>query len=520
MAEGPMALRFDRFTLDRRDERLIGPEGPIRIGNKAYRVLGALLDARGQLLTKDVLFESVWDGTIVSESALTSVIKELRRALGDDPKKPRFIESAYGRGYRFLAPVLDPEPAEPEGPAARPAPHLELPPQPSIAVLPFTFGADVEDWFADGLVEEIVIGLTRFHLLFVIAASSSLTFRDTERDTRAICAQLGVRYLLEGTVRRAGNRVRVTSRLVDGLEERSIWAEKYDGTDDDIFDLNDRIAFAVAGRIASSLDDIETIRLTARPPRSGDLGALWARGNAQLRRMQPASLREAIGIAHEMLALDGNHAWAASLAAVCHGLLVNMQWSEDPAADRAGAIAMSERALQTPGEDERVLGFCGTALICAGGDFAVGARLINRAIEINPGYTGALMWGGWTDLVAGNPARGLDRLESMLRLNPLSDVRPLTLFPLGVCQLLVGQAEEAALSLFEAAQSAPHAGVLAALTAAWHHAGRPDRAREALARCDAHPGSWGGLELLTNPAHGALIRDALAAVRATMETAT
>ena len=109
----PERVRFAQFALDSADERLIGPAGPVRIGNKAYRVLWALVGLDGRLLTKEELFETVWDGTVVSESALTSVIKELRRALGDDPKAPRFIESVYGRGYRFLAPVSAAEPPEP-----------------------------------------------------------------------------------------------------------------------------------------------------------------------------------------------------------------------------------------------------------------------------------------------------------------------------------------------------------------------------------------------------------------------
>src|SRR3954454_17383309 len=178
-------IRFGRFILDPADERLIAPEGPVHIGNKAYRVLSELIAARGQLLTKDTLFETVWDGTIVSESALTSVIKELRRALGDESKAPRFIASAYGRGYRFIAEVSeDFEPVSAPAPPVRDvAEGLKLPSKPSIAVVRFTaLGDDIEDWVADGMVEDTAVARPRFNTLFVTAASSSLTFRTPERD--------------------------------------------------------------------------------------------------------------------------------------------------------------------------------------------------------------------------------------------------------------------------------------------------------------------------------------------------
>jgi len=508
-------VRFGRFLLDPADERLIAPEGPIHLGNKAFRVLSELIAARGQLLTKDALFESVWDGTIVSESALTSVIKELRRALGDESRAPRFIASAYGRGYRFIAELSD---ATIGGPATVPvgeAKTLELPDKPSIAVVRFTaLGDNVEDWFADGIVEEIVVALTRFNHLFVIAASSSLTFAAPERDHAAIRRQLGVRYLLEGSVRRSGDRIRVTVRLTEGVAEQQIWADKFDGTMDDVFALNDRVALAVAGRIDSTIDDAEIRRLNARHVETRDITVLQARANAKLRAMRPDTLGEAIGFTEEILAIDPGNAWAASVAGFCHGLRANMGWSIDPAADRANAIAYSNRAMQVPGDDERVLGFCGAALACAGGDLAVATRLTDRGIEINPGSATVLFWGGWLDAIGGRVGRGLERLEMSIRLNPLSEIRPLQLVPLGTCLLLLGRFEEAVMILGESVQNAPQGGGLAPLAVALAHAGKLDQAAEAYRRLVEGGGSWAGLELLQEPAHVALVREGIAVVEA------
>lgn len=505
-------IRFGRFLLDPADERLIAPEGPVHIGNKAYRVLTELIAARGHLLTKDALFESVWDGTIVSESALTSVIKELRRALGDESRAPRFIESAYGRGYRFIAEVSDAvEPVSaPAAPARGAAEGLVLPTKPSIAVVRFAaLGDDVEDWFADGIVEEIAVALTRFTTLFVIAASSSLTFTGPERDHAAISRQLGVRYLLDGSVRRSGERVRVTVRLIDGIAEQQIWADKFDDTIDDVFALHDRVALAVAGRIGSSIDDAETRRLMARPVQSRDVTVLYARANAKLRAMRPDTLGEAIALADEILTIDAANSWAASVAAFCHGLRANMGWSADPVADRAQAIAYVDRAMQIPGDDERVLGFCGAALACAGGDLALAARLTDRGIEINPGSATILFWGGWLDAVGGRAERGLERLETSIRLNPLSEIRPLLLIPLGTCLLLLRRFDEAAVILGESVQAAPQGGGLAPLAVALAYAGKLDQAGDAWRRLAESGGSWAGLGLLQDPAHVALVREGI-----------
>jgi len=175
-------------------------------------------------------------------------------------------------------------------------------------------------------------------------------------------------------------------------------------------------------------------------------------------------------------------------------------------ADRAQAIAYVERAMQMPGDDERVLGFCGAALACSGGDLGLAARLTDRGIAINPGSATILFWGGWLDVVCGRPERGLERLETSIRLNPLSEIRPLLLIPLGTCLLLLRRFDEAAVILGESVQAAPQGGGLAPLAVALAHAGRLDQAADAHRRLIESGGSWAGLGLLQDPAHVALVR--------------
>ena len=511
-------LRFDRFVLDCGDERLVGPHGPVHIGNKAFQVLCALVHQRGKLLTKETLFETVWDGTFVSESALTSVIKELRRALGDESKSPRFIDTVYGRGYRFIAGVEDVDTAEhaaaPEEAVVPKKAELVLPLKPSIAVLPFVAHGEVEDWFADGIVEEVTIALTRFSTLFVIAAASSLTLKAAQHDHPTISRMLGVRYLLEGSVRCSADRCRITVRLIDGIADKQVWADKYDESMEDVFALHDRVALAVAGRIGSSIDDAETRRLLSRPAQSRDVAVLYARANAKLRAMRPDSLTDAIALANEILTLEPDNAPAASLIAFCHALLVNMGWSNDVETDRARAVALCDRAMQTPGDDERVLGYCGAALHSLGVNLPLAVRLTERAIQINPGSATTLFWGGWMDSLNGRPERGLERLETSIRLNPLSEIRPLLLIPLGTCLLLLRRFDEAAAVLSESVQSAPLGGGLPGLTVALAHGGRLSEARAAYRRLVDAGGSLAGLGLLQDPEQAGLVRDGIAAAQA------
>lgn len=387
-----------------------------------------------------------------------------------------------------------------------------LPDKPSIAVLPFsTLGGNDEEHFADGIVEEISTALSRFQTLFVIAGASGLTYRDTAREPAKACRELGVRYLLDGTIRKSGNRVRITVRLVDGIEGAQIWADKFDDTLDDIFELQDRVAVEVAARIDSSIDTAELMRSRSRPAVSSDAYELYWRANAVFRKMDPASLKEAISLTEQVLEIDADNAWAASLAAFCHASLFANGVSDDPMASRTKALALYEQAMQTGGDDTRVMGYCGAALTLAIGDPEIARRLTTRALEINPGSATNLFWGGWNDIVLGNPVRGYERFEHALRLNPMSIVRPMMITGMGLCRLFQGHYDEAAEVLREASPQIPHfPAVWAGLTAAMAHAGRLAESRQARDGLRRVNDSWGALALMRDPAQLELIREGIA----------
>ena len=426
---------------------------------------------------------------------------------GADPKWRQFVTDVR----RHIAGEVENDYEEPSAVQMVRGAPFALPDKPSIAVLPLTdLSGHDEDHFADGIVEEISTALGRFQTLFVIAGSSSLTYRDRDRDPAKICRELGVRYLLDGTVRRSGNRVRITVKLIDGIQGSQIWADKFDDSLDDIFDLQDRVAGAVAARIDSSIDTAELERVRSDPTVSSDIYDLYWRANAVFRKMDPASLSEAIALTAKVLEKDPRNAWAASLASFCHATLFANGVSEDPMATRQKALDLYKLALENGGSDVRVLGYCSASLVCAAGDPHEAMRLTQRALEINPGSPTNLFWGAWNDIIIGNADRAYERFEQALRLNPMSIVRPMTVTGMGTCRLFQRQYDEAADILLEASPHLPHfPATWAALTAALGHAGRRAEGRRAREHLRGLGDNWGALGLMSVPEQTNIIREGI-----------
>ncbi len=232
-----------RLDIERRELRRGGE--PVNLAPKAFDLLAFLVEQRGRVVSKDDLLQAVWGGRIVSESALTTRINAVRRALGDDGTAQRLIRTFNRKGVRFIGEVK--ELPDPPAPAAS-APAAD---KPSLAVLPFEnlTGDPEQEYFVDGMVEEITTAIARFPWLFVIARNSSFTYKGRAVDVKQVARELGVRYVLEGSVRKAGNRVRIAGQLIDATTGAHIWADRFDGTLDDIFDLQDQVAGGVVGAI-------------------------------------------------------------------------------------------------------------------------------------------------------------------------------------------------------------------------------------------------------------------------------
>jgi len=259
-------FRLDRRGLFRRDER--GVLAPMAIGSRALGVLGVLVGRAGDLVARDEIIAAVWPATVVEDNNLNIQIAVLRRLLDQGRLEGSCIQTVAGRGYRFTAAVTRvAAEAHANAAALLPGTAPPLPDKPSLAVMPFQnmSGDPEQEYFADGMVEEIITALSRIRWLFVIARNSSFTYKGQAVDVKQVGCELGVRYVLEGSVRKAGQRVRIAAQLIDAATGAHLWADRFDGSLEDVFDLQDKVASSVAGVIEPTLQEAEIRRSSERP---------------------------------------------------------------------------------------------------------------------------------------------------------------------------------------------------------------------------------------------------------------
>ena len=358
-----------------------------------------------------------------------------------------------------------------------------LPSRPSIAVLPFAniTGGKEEDFFSDGVVEEIVTALSRFPALFVIASASSLTYRGDERGQAPIAKELGVRYLLEGSVRRSGARVRIAVKLSDALEDAQIWAERFDGDMDDVFALQDDVARAVAGQIAPTIEAADIRRAYARP--TSDLSAyeFYLRAVHRERDFDQQALQDTIALLDRALELDPHFARALAFQGMMHSLPDWLGSSENAGASRRLSLDFARRAMSEGSDDPEVLGIVSNLFVWAGEDIAVADALAERALARNPGASFVWFASAWVKLFSGRPALAIEQFETHLRLDPRSPNLAFVKGGFGLALLLLGRFEAAIPTLKEAIQRLPeHPFYQAGLAAAYGHLGRITDAAPAL----------------------------------------
>ena len=317
----------DRFRLERRGLFRLDHAGkaePIALGSRALDLLRLLFERPGELLAKDLIMETVWPGTAVEESNLSVQISALRRILDQGRRQGSCIQTIPTRGYRFVAAVRRSSLEALSLPA--------LPPRgkPSIAVLPFQnmSGDPDQEYFVDGMVEEIITALCRIRWLFVIARNSSFTYKGQAVDVKRVGHELGVRYVLEGSVRKAGNRVRITGQLIDATTGTHLWADRFDGSLEDVFELQDKVASSVAGVIEPALQAAETAHSAGRPTTDLTAYDLYLRAYA-MTWSSARQIPEALRLLEQAIARDPCYGPALAWAAFCCLRLVLDGRSED-----------------------------------------------------------------------------------------------------------------------------------------------------------------------------------------------
>ena len=314
------SLEFGPFRLDPDAEMLLCGAEPIVLGQRAVALLKILLDRAGAPVSKDALIEAAWPGLAIEDSNLTVQMSALRRAFRQAPDGASWIETLPRRGYRYIGPAVTAVDT-PEG-AARRLP-LALPDRPSVAVLPFTnlSGDPEQEYFADGMVEDIIAGLSRIKWLFVVARNSSFTFKGAAVDVKQVGRELGVRYVLQGSVRKAGPRIRISSQMLEAESGGHLWSERFDRPLDDIFALQDEIALNVVGAIEPSLRRAEVERVKRKRPDNLDAYDLVLRTQPDVDSGMPDRVTKALVLLERALALDPDYALANAFAAMCHHCL-------------------------------------------------------------------------------------------------------------------------------------------------------------------------------------------------------
>jgi adenylate cyclase len=371
-----------------------------------------------------------------------------------------------------------------KSPAASASPALPLPNKPSIAVLPFAnlSGDPEQEYFADGMVEEIITALSRIRWLFVIARNSSFTYKSQAIDVKQIGRELGVRYVLEGSVRKAGGRIRITAQLIDALTGIHLWADRFDGALDDVFELQDRVAVSVAGVIEPALHAAEMRRSAERPTTDLTAYDLYLRAFQGLfawEREQNALALDLLGRAIER---DPHYGPALALAAVCHHRLALNGWADDPETNRRAGLNLARRAVRAAPDDPEVLAHAANVLPLYGEDIDVAIGMINRSLTLNPSFARGWYVSGILRILAGRPDLALEHFATFMRLNPRDRI-PVYLTGIGMALFFRREFEDAAAKLLASLEQLPtFAQTYRLLASCYAHMGRLDEARDIVNR--------------------------------------
>ncbi len=378
--------------------------------------------------------------------------------------------------------VGGPAAAAPVGPKPPP-----LPTKPSLAVMPFAnlSGDPEQEYFADGMVEEIATALSHCRSIFVIGASSGLSFKGTETTPQEAARLLGVRYVLEGSVRKAAGRVRITAKLTDATDGAQVFAERFEDTLEDVFALQDRVALGVAGVLEPAVLEADLRRALSRP--TEDMGSydLALRAIARYRSWAKDDVRAGLELLNRAIALDPEYGYALSLAALCRAFEVIYGWSDDPESSVREIRSLIERAAAVSRDNAEVQATLATPALMVGG-WAQAAAFAKRALSLNPGSSLAWMACGYTTIVGGDAQLGLEQMRTSLRLDPRSAWEGEIQAWIGIANFALRQFAEAVPPLHQSIQLRPHWALPRAFLAATYGLlGEAFAARQAFAELGA-----------------------------------
>ena len=436
----PASLRylFEDSALDTDRRELQRGGAPVPLEPQVFDLLAYLVEQRDRVVSKDDLLAAVWNGRIVSESALTTRINAARRAIGDSGDAQRLIRTLRGRGIRFVGTVREETAAEaitdpgvslPSADrfsiAVSPLTNtsgapLSLPRKPSIAVLPFTILSDdpEQQYFADGVVEDIITALSRFKSLFVIARNSSFTYRGKAVDIKQVGRELGVRYVLEGSVRKSADKVRINGQLIDSTTGAHLWADRFEGKLKDVFELQDQITTNVVGELITNVEVAEIERARRKPSTSLDAYDCYWKGLAEYWKISQPGSDDALAYFLKAIDFDENFASAYGFAATTYAVRWQNRWMVNVAQERAEAVRLARLAIELGQSDEVALSRGGFVLAAIAGELDFGAECARRSLMMNPNYAIGWLHSAWISLYSGDHQTVRANVGQFERLSP------------------------------------------------------------------------------------------------------
>jgi len=479
------ALLFEGFRFDRSGGDLFrldqsGVAAPVPIGSRALRLLSLLVERPGELVSKDAIIDAVWPRMVVEEGNLTVQISALRRILDHDREQGSCIQTVPGRGYRFIAPVTRVDSDAPSLSSDISIPEPIATPRLSIVVLPFkNLSNDTEQqYFADGITEDLTTDLSRIAHSLVISCNTAFTYRNKRIDTRQIGRELGVRYVLEGSIRRSGSRVRVTAQLIDAAADAHLWADRFDSDTVDLSSLQNEITSRIANALGVELIAAEAARLTEYL----DALDLVLRGRAVL--WQPGthdSYMEAINLFEHALALDPESVEAQSRLANALVVRVLNGMAGSPAADLARAEGLIDQALATSPRYAFAHHVKGHVLLALRG-WEEAIAEYEAALASNHNLVAALHGLALCKLCAGSIGEVPQLMEQAIRLSPRDPGIGHCYDLIGIVHLLQSHIEEAIVWLEKARGALPGVPVFHShLASAYALSGEAERASAELA---------------------------------------
>jgi adenylate cyclase len=480
---------FEDYAFDTDRRELHCGANLVPTAPQVFDLLDYLIRNRERVVSKDDLVSAIWNGRIVSDMALTTRLNAARIAIGDSGDEQRLIKTLPRKGFRFVGVVHEGD--RPSDTAVVSDSHVEswkpalaLPDKPSIAVLPFEnmSGDPEQEYFADGMVEEITTALSRFKWLFVIARNSSFTFKGRAVDIKEVGRRLGVRYVLEGSVRKASGKVRIAGQLIDAVTGMHIWADRFERDLTDVFALQDEVAVAVVSAIQPKLLQTEIARATRRRPENLTAYDFYLRALPQSYLTTREGVAEAIRLAHRALELDPGFGFAAALAGAGH--MANVIWvhSVDPQFDRKEAVRLLRLALSIDDSDPETLATAAATSAYMVGDSESEVEMADRAVALNPNSYNAWRFRGWVYKIAGLPEEAVRSFERAIRVSPIDPQLHIQFVGMGMAFIELRRFDDAIVAGKKAQRQDPsYAAAYRCLVSAFAHLGRDAEAREAAA---------------------------------------